>query len=211
MSVHMLMLTDLAKGLFKKAIPMSGTSFIKAWPFAARNNLTERLATSLGWDGKGGEKGILEVLENADAKELVVAESQLLTTEEKFIDHTPFPFTPVIEPYVNEKTFLSKDPVLMGREAWSSNIDCMIGGTSLEGGMMMLWLAQANIEELFKDPTNFPLCRELGLDVTVPKDKEKAFEYGIKLKSFYFGDSEPSMSTLNEYLAVWFLLMRFKQ
>ncbi|XP_037044487.1 esterase B1-like [Bradysia coprophila] len=200
-SVHMLMMTDLARGLFKKAIPMSGTAFIKAWPFAAKNNLTERLASSLGWDGKGGERGILEVLENADAKELVVAESKLLTTEERFINHTPFPFTPVIEPYVNEKTFLAKDPVLMGREAWSNSIDCMIGGTSLEGGMMMLWLIQAKLEELFKDPAHFTLTRELGLDITIPKDKEKATEYGSKLKSFYFGDSKPSMDTLKEYLS----------
>lgn len=198
----MLMMSDLARGLFKRAIPMSGTSFIKAWPFAARNNLTERLAKSLGWDGSGGEKGILEVLENADAKELVTAESQLLTKEEIFIDHTAFPFTPVIEPYVNERTFLGKDPVLLGREAWSNNIDCMLGGTSFEGGMMLMWIGGVKLEEFFEDHANFTLPRELGLDVTKLADKRKASEYGLKLKKFYFGDNSPSSDTLKEYLTV---------
>lgn len=198
----MLMMSDLARGLFRKAIPMSGTSFIKAWPFAARNNLTERLATSLGWDGKGGEKGILEILENADAKELVEAENKLLTDEERFIDHTEFPFTPVIEPYINERTFLAKDPVLLGRDAWSNNIDCMLGGATLEGGMMMMWFSQVKLDEIYKDPANFTLTRELGLDVTKLEDKQKASEYGAKLKQCYFGDKSPSSETLKEYLSV---------
>lgn len=198
----MLMMTELARGLFRRAIPMSGTSFIKAWPFAARKNLTERLATSLGWDGQGGEQGILEVLENADAKELVTAESKLLTTEEMFIDHTTFPFTPVIEPYINEKTFLAKDPVLLGRDSWSNDIDCMIGGTSLEGGMMLMWIDRVKLEEVYSDPANFTLTRELGLNTTETKDKEKASEYGRRLQKFYFGDKKPSLETLKEYLAV---------
>lgn len=196
------MMTHLAKGLFRRAIPMSGTAFIKAWPNAAKKNLTERLATSLGWDGKGGEKGILDVLENADAKEIVIAESLLLTNEEKFIDHTPFPFTPVIEPYANERTFFSKDPVLLGRDAWSNNIDCMLGGTSLEGGMMWMWLDQVKLEEFFEDPANFTLTRELGLDVSKPEDKRKASEYGNKLKKLYFGDKSVSSETMKEYLTV---------
>lgn len=203
------MMTDLAKGLFKRAIPMSGTSFIKAWPFAARKNLTERLALSLGWDGKGGEKGILEVLENADAKELVTAESKLLTKEEVFADHTAFPFTPVIEPYVNERTFLGKDPILLGRDAWSNSIDCMLGGTSLEGAMMLMWIGGVKLEEIFEDLANFTLPRELGLDVTKPEDKRKASEYGAKLKKFYFGDKAPSSETLKEYLSVSVVQCRF--
>lgn len=202
MSVHMLMMTELARGLFKRAIPMSGTSFIKAWPYAAKINLTEKLATSLGWDGKGGERGILEVLENAGAKQLVEAENKLLTAENIFIDHTAFPFTPVIEPYVNERTFLAKDPVLVGRHSWSNNVDCMIGGASTEGGMMLMWLHRINLEDAFKDPANFTLTRELGLDITNQSDREKASEYGKKLKNFYFGEKEPSSQTLKEYLSV---------
>lgn len=196
------MMSDLARGLFRKAIPMSGTSFIKSWPFAVRKDLTERLATSLGWDGNGGEKGILEVLENADAKELVVAESKLLTNEEIFIEHTAFPFTPVIEPYINERTFLAKDPVLLGRDAWSNDIDCMLGGTTLEGGMMFMFIHKVKLEEIYEDPAHFTLTRELGLDITKPEDKRKAVEYGTTLKKLYFGDNSPSSSTLKEYLTV---------
>lgn len=195
------MMSELARGLFHRAIPMSGTSFIKAWPFAVRKDLTERLAKSLGWDGEGGEKGILEVLENADARELVT-KSKLLTPEEIFVDHTTFPFTPVIEPYVNEKTFLGKDPVLLGRDSWSNNIDCLLGGTSNEGGMMLMWIDQVNLEEILRDPISLTLIREVGLDITKPEDKQKATEYGEKLKKLYFGESSPSSETIKQYLLV---------
>lgn len=196
------MMTELARGLFQKAIPMSGTGFIKAWPFAIRKDLTERLAMAVGWDGKGGEKGILDVLESVDAREIVKAEVTLLTREEKLEEHTLFPFTPVIEPYVNERTFLPKDPVLLGRTAWSNNIDCMLGGTSVEGGLMAMLVNQRTIPESFNDPIALVLTRELGLDVTNPSDRQKASEYGEKLRNLYFGDSFAPDMTKQYFLVI---------
>lgn len=200
--MHLLMMSELAKGLFHKAIPMSGTSFIKAWPFSAKKELTVRLAKSLGWDGTGGEKELLEVLENATIKDLCDAESKLLTKEEIYGEHVCFPFTPVIEPYVNEKTLLSKDPVLLGREAWSNDIDCMLGGTSLEGILMLAWMKGVKLDEYLQDSAALTLTRELGLDMTKPSDKQKAFELGEKLRKLYFGDSLPSSDLLDQYFLV---------
>ena len=196
------MMSDQAKGLFHKAIPLSGTSFIKAWPFAPTTELTEKLALALGWNGKNGERGILEVLENVSAFDLVEAESKLLTNEDIFAKHICFPFTPVVEPYVNERTFLPKDPVLLGREAWSKDINCMLGGTSLEGGMMLLWMKDAKFEEILRDPAGLTLARELGLDVTKPSDKQKALKYGEKLKKFYFGEGSITSDMKHQYLLV---------
>lgn len=183
---------------------MSGTSFIKAWSFAPKKDLTERLAKSLGWDGKEGEKGILETLESASAKDIVEAEAKLLTKDENFSEHIMFPFTPVIEPYVNEKTFLPKDPVLLGRETWSNDIDSLIGVTSLEGGMMLVLLSdpQCKFHEFFEDSASFTLTRELGLDMEKPSDRQKAAEYGEKLKKLYFGEGPISADMRNQYLSV---------
>lgn len=198
------MMTPLAKGLFHRAIPMSGTGFIKAWSFADKPELTERLAMALGWDGKDGEKGILDTLENTSVKDIVEAESKLLTNEEKFTEHIYFPFTPVIEPYVNERTFLPKDPVLLGREAWSNDIDSIIGGTSLEGGMMIMSFKEVerNFHEFFHDPAAFTLTRELGLDMTKQSDKQKASKYGERLKKFYFGEGPITADMRDQYLLV---------
>lgn len=201
-SVHMLMMTNLAKGLFQRAIPMSGTSFIKAWASSKNKEMTERLAKSLGWNGTGGDKAILDLFESVSAKDLVAAEAKLLTPQDFFAEHVCFPFTPVIEPYVNERTFLAKDPVLLGREAWSNDIDCMLGGTSLEGGMMLIFPSQGKFHECLEDTAVLPLIRELGLDTAKPSDKQKASEFGDKLKKLYFGESSISAETRDQYLLV---------
>lgn len=182
---------------------MSGTSFIKTWPFAAKKGLTERLAKALGWDGTGGERKILEVLENADGKELVKNEMDLLTTEEKIAEHILFPFTPVIEPYVTMNSFLPKDPMFMRHEAWSNEIDCMLGGTSLEGGLMAMF--SDNFHEFFQHSDALPPLRVLDLDSRNPADKRKISEVGRTLQKLYFGENLPSPETRFQYFQVIFM------
>lgn len=118
---------------------MSGTGLIKTWPIIDKKNLVERLAKTLGWDGIGGEKGFLEVLERVEPDVLMKAEYELLTKKEIYQEHIMFPLTPVVEPYITPTTFIPKDPVLMARKAWSKDIDCMIGVTSFEGGLMFMF------------------------------------------------------------------------
>lgn len=202
-SVHYLMMSDLAKGLFHKAIPMSGTSFIKTWPFADKKELTERLAKGLGWDGTGGERKILEVLENAEAKQIVEVEMSLLTKEEFFQEYILFPFTPVIEPYVSENTFMAVDPVLMGRKAWSNDIDCMIGATSLEGVLMGLSPDFPHFYDFIQN-SDALVTRELKLNASNPSDQQKITKYGKKLRKLYFDDKTPSAETRLQYLLVVF-------
>lgn len=81
------MMSEEAKGLSPRAIPFHGT---------------------------GGETGIFDVLENAI--KLILVEAAILTEKEKVTEHILFLFTPVVEPYINERTFLPKDPVLLGRK-----------------------------------------------------------------------------------------------
>jgi carboxylesterase type B len=193
------MMSDLAKGLFHRAIPMSGTSFIKTWAFADKPELTERLAKRLGWDGTGGEKKILEVLENADAKQIVEEEAKLLTEDEFFREHIMFPFTPVIEPYVTENTFMAEDPVIAGRKAWSNDIDCLIGATSLEGSLFGMNPAFSRFYDFIQRPEDL-ITRELKLNPE--KDQEKIQTIGKKLMKFYFGDKLPSAVDRQQFLLV---------
>lgn len=198
------MMSELGKGLFRKAIPMSGTSFMKSWLFTDKHELAERLAKAVGWNEQGGERGLLEALESATAEDIVAAEAGLLTQEEKLVENISFPFTPVIEPYVNKRTFLAKDPVLVGRQNWSNNIDCLIGGCSLEGAISLMWLNECKDSwpEFYQDPAAFTLTRELRLDLSKPSDKQKATEYGLKLKKLYFGEGVVTPDTRNQYLLV---------
>lgn len=197
------MISPQARGLFQKAVPMSGTSFIKTWTFSAKKDLTERLARLLGWDGIGGEKGILDVLENADVKDIVKFEAQLLTNEEMFIDHILFPFAPVIEPYETENSFLPKDPVLMARDAWSNEIDCVIGGTSLEGGLMTMFDIEGKMIEYVQDSKTFAPWLALGLE-----DQKNIANIGERLKKLYFGHDTPTVENRRQYFLVFFFVTR---
>ena len=80
-SVHSHMISNISKGLFHKAIPMSGVSFNKCWSLVPRRNWAEKLAVKLGWNGIGTDKDILEFLENAEALDIVNACGVLLTDE----------------------------------------------------------------------------------------------------------------------------------
>lgn len=193
------MMSDLAKGLFHRAIPMSGTSFIKTWTFADKKELTHRLAKGLGWDGTGGDKEILEILETSDAKKIVEVEASLLTDEEVFREHIMFPFTPVIEPYLTENTFMATDPVLAGRKAWSNDIDCLIGSTSLEGSLFGLSPAFSRFHEFIQSSDAF-VTRELKLNSQ--KDQAKIRKIGEKLKKLYYVEELPSADNRLPFLLV---------
>jgi cholinesterase len=65
-SVHYHMISEHSRGLFHKAIPMSGVAFNNAWTLQPRRNWAFRLANSLGYEGSQKESDILEFLESAD-------------------------------------------------------------------------------------------------------------------------------------------------
>lgn len=191
------MLSQQAKGLFQKSIPMS--PFINTCSPADKKDLTERLAKSLGWDGTGGERKILEVLEAADAKKIVAIEKNLLTKEEIFLEHILFPFTPVIEPYETANSFLLKDPVLLLSGAWSNDIDCLLGGTSLEGGMMPMF--EEGWPEVLQNPLAFIKnpSRELNSKIC---DNERISILNEKMRKLYVDESSPANEGVHQFMLV---------
>lgn len=84
-AVHFHTISDYSKGLFHKAIPMSGCALNKTWTCIPRRDWAKRLAIKLGWNGNGGEKEILEFLEDSDPCEVADACDNLLTDEVKQI------------------------------------------------------------------------------------------------------------------------------
>lgn len=78
-SVHYHMVSDLSRGLFQRAIVMSGC-VLNNWSVVPRRKFSERLAKALGWNGQGGERAALEVLVKADP-ESIVREQEVLLNE----------------------------------------------------------------------------------------------------------------------------------
>jgi len=200
-SVHAHMISDHSKDLFHKAIPMSGTSFIKTWTLSPKKDHAQRLAKSLGWNGEGGERSLLEFLEKADARDLMKNSEKILKRREMFVEHILFPFVPTVEPYVTANTFFPKDPVLMALDAWSNDIPCMIGGNSLEGGVMSK--VGDDFEDYFKDNLELLVpINLLGPHIDDSTSKHLQEKYGRKFSQLYFDGKSPSADDRAKYFKV---------
>jgi hypothetical protein len=161
---------------------MSGCALIKLWSYAKPHNPLESqiIARKLGWNGVGGEKEILDVLENADPFEIVKAFESSLSLENISQEDSDlrYCFWTVIEPYPSENCFIPKDPLLMAREAWGNDIDMMIGACASEGIFHLAFYEDLEILSARKVFSN-----ELGLKY----DNEKLESYRKQIEKLYYG------------------------
>lgn len=176
---------------------MSGCAFNKTWNVIPQRNYAERLAKLLGYTGSESAKDVLEFLENADIWQVVASSFATGSDEEKFGENIMITFGPTIEPYISENCFIPKDPILMAREAWSNDIDCIFTGDSFEGILMSVYAKDCWVKPL-QNYNYFAPIIELGIDV----NSEKAEKYGKIIKEIYFGDKVPSMENHENYLHV---------
>lgn len=191
------MLSDVSKGLFKNAILMSGSAFCKPWSLIPRLDWSLRLAKHLGYGGVAKEKDVLEFLEKPDGAAIVQAAKKVLTFEEEIGLHILYAFGPVKEPFVSKNCFIPKDPILMAREAWSKDVNLMVGATSNEGILRANCEAK-KISDVLQNVNFFAPALELGVDVK----SDKACDYGKQLKKVYYGSSSPSETNQLPYLYV---------
>lgn len=129
-SVHYMMITDQTKGLFHKAICMSGNS-LSPWAVTPQFNWPYRLAVAIGYTGENNDYDIFQYLKTAKGSDIVKA-SDLCSDVEKR-ERIGFSFGPVIEPYITDHCVVPKKPIEMMRTAWSNSIPMVIGGVSNEG------------------------------------------------------------------------------
>lgn len=79
-AVHCHLLSDMSKGLFHKAILMSGTA-LSPWSIHPHKNVADRLAKRVGWSGEGGTEKMMKVLRSAGPKTLLKAQEYFVTRE----------------------------------------------------------------------------------------------------------------------------------
>lgn len=83
-SVHYHMISEMSRGLFHKAIAMSGTA-LNMWSLGPISRVSERLAKAIGWTGEGGYKKMVEILRSAKSEAIIKAQDKLITKEVKDI------------------------------------------------------------------------------------------------------------------------------
>ncbi|GAB0093837.1 Carboxylic ester hydrolase [Sergentomyia squamirostris] len=192
-SVHYHMISSQSRGLFDRAIVQSGTT-LNNWSVVPARNWAKRLAVALGWSGDGNTKDMVDFLRKAEPKTIVKAQEGILTPHERK-DRILFPFGPIIEPYISKGCFIPRDPVEMCREAWSHSIPIIIGGTSDEGLF--------SYREVFDHPdtVNQLSCEHLvPLELELEQKGPKCLALGEKIRQFYFGDQQPSIEVINNYI-----------
>lgn len=164
-------MVESSRGLFNKAIVMSGSPVANEALFSDKN-YAFKLAKKLGFDGDN-ESDVLGFLEKANV--LSMAEAQLTLIENEIDFPRPLPFGPCIEPYENDSSFMLKAPIDLLKSAWSNEIDVMIGGTSGEG-----MVSKSDFDEKNPDYES-----KIPMDIMLKVDDQKLKEYAARLKDFY--------------------------
>jgi len=194
-ATHFMMCTDQTKGLFHKAIPMSGTVH-NYWSDNPSEDFAFRLAQQCGFTGENNDAKVLEHLQGVSARDLV---NHNLITPEHRRNGMLFAFGPTVESYVGDDCVVPKSPVEMARDAWSNNIPAMLGGTSFEG-LFMYAAVSANLKGL--DTLNQDPLRLVPREVREVNSEKKNLEYAQRLIRTFFGDAPPSSALFMNILDV---------
>ncbi|KAH8369265.1 hypothetical protein KR009_006095 [Drosophila setifemur] len=129
-SVHFMMCLPQAKGLFHKAIMMSG-SMLSPWVDAPeRQGLFCRLAIAAGYEGPSEEAAMLKFLRLVEAEKLVGHD--FFTARDRCFGFL-HPFVPGLEPANTDGGLINVPFTELMNSAWSCQVPLLLGGTSFEG------------------------------------------------------------------------------
>uniref|UniRef100_A0A336MQG4 Carboxylic ester hydrolase n=3 Tax=Culicoides sonorensis TaxID=179676 RepID=A0A336MQG4_CULSO len=208
-SVHYLMLSPMASGLFHRAICQSGTA-LNTW--ARAPHARERafaLGKVLGLETNDTSK-LLEHLRTVSPKMLIDAAPLTLTPEDAR-SNIGLPFVPVIEDSwadsqwegtmdaFKEGHFLAEEPLELIKKKNYNNVPLLLGYNTHE--------AMLFIRRLRKDPSLIKAIesdfeRLIPSDLQIPggKSSEAVVSVGKDVRDFYLGSRAVSNDTLEEMI-----------
>ncbi|KAL7728245.1 hypothetical protein ACLKA6_007351 [Drosophila palustris] len=192
-STHYMMCTEQTRGLFHKAIPMSGTLH-NYWSNTRPADFAYRLAKFHGYEGENVDGQVLDYLRTVEPYKLV--DYNLVTAEERR-NGCLYAFGPTVEPYLTPDCVVPKPQLEMARDAWTNELPTMLGGVSFEG-LFMYPALKANpkgMDTLLQDP-----LRMTPHDVREVNTEQQNLEFSEKLIKLYFGDETPSSELLMTFL-----------
>lgn len=192
---HYHLLSERSRGLFHRAIIMSGSAF-GPWSVGTTDDYAYRLARALGYRGSvDDEKSIYKVILEANPIRIVELQDQLLTEEELTIGKL-FAFGPVLEPYVTENTFIYDHPFKMSQDAWGNTLDVIIGGCSMEGLLMYPTITPEAMSSLGD------FSAVVSQNVHLDRHSEKCKAKGLKVRNFYYGHETPTIDNIDPYIHI---------
>lgn len=194
-AIHLLLLSNMSRGLFKQAIMQSGSALS---PFALQTNprvRAEDIGKKLGLAFNSTET-LMKQLREVDFRKILRVERSLLQMD-KPLGLRAFDFVPTVEPADStEEVFLADDPINIMMNGSYQNVPIIIGTTSNEGLLMVReYLLDGSVFERYnKNPDFFvPLSFNLQKNSTNVKEVADAF------KSLYFNGMQLSEDKLEEW------------
>ncbi|XP_049789550.1 esterase FE4-like isoform X1 [Schistocerca nitens] len=184
-SVHYLVLSPLAKGLFHKAIAESGAA-LNPWAFARNTrDRAYRLAQSFGYSGANNTTDIVQFLLTVDAYQLVSNPYAALPMED-IMGIFQMVFVPSVEPQ-HDGAFLTGEPTVLLSQGAYNDVPYMTGGTSAE---CLFFVAPSGglstAEQIAQLDQNFELM--IGPDLRLPTAEQRT-QGAREVRSFYYGDA----------------------
>ncbi|KAF4527500.1 hypothetical protein B566_EDAN015438 [Ephemera danica] len=167
-SVHFLMMSPLAKGLFHRAIVQSGSAF-NDWAFERQpERLAADLVARMGCDCRN-ESLMMACLRASNAQTLAERSTAIMTE-----NNLPRVFAPIMEPVGTEGAFLSADPsspVSLG-QIRMNDVPLMAGVMTHEAIYHLIGLGDKNPEEELQKNREHYVPEILGINVNSSKFEE---------------------------------------
>lgn len=187
-------LSPMSKGLFHRAIAMSGVPLCDwSLPYEPRKRAFI-LGKELGIHTNDA-KELLEYLQSLPVEKLVNVNPAVLASEVVTNNIIKmFPFTPVVEKHLGNENFLTESPEESLRKGKVNEVDVLIGYTNEEalvgiGSYEELMPLYEKFAEMF-------LPRELSLKCT----PDQCLKLGDEIRQHYFGTKQISCKTVREFV-----------
>ncbi|CAH0586805.1 unnamed protein product [Chrysodeixis includens] len=189
-------ISPMSKGLFKKAIAMSGVPLCD-WsvPFAPRKRAFV-LGRQLGIETEDPQE-LLDYLQSLPVERLFDTNPTVLSFEERNDNKLKFyHFTPVVEKDFGKEQFLTEDPLEALKNKRINNVDVIVGCTNEETVVGIKTLEDSLLETYSQHP-----------EVLVPRKilnkctPETILEVADKIKEHYFKESKISTSNMRQVIS----------
>ncbi|KAJ0183513.1 hypothetical protein K1T71_001489 [Dendrolimus kikuchii] len=189
-------LSPLSKGLFQRAISMSGVP-ICDWslPYQPRRRAFT-LGKILGLETEDSVK-LLEFLQSIPCEKLTLQKPNIMAYEEVIHNNQIkfYHFTPVVERNFGGSHFLTENPLDVLRKGNINDVDIFIGHTNEESLVAVQWFEDSYIKDYNKFP-EILAPREIALKANY----DNVLEASDAIRRYFFGTKKVSVENMREFL-----------
>ncbi|XP_034827854.1 esterase FE4-like [Maniola hyperantus] len=185
-SVDLLMISKMAKGLFHKVIPESGS---KTAPFTVQVDPianAKKIAKELNYSN-------VDDIENLEKYYKTAPYEKLYEVDLGKDKHTSFVFFPCVERNIGEEIFLDDDPVNIIKKGAYTKLPMLYGISDMEG------IFRTKYFDDWKDQMNEKFADFIPVNLKFSNEEEKE-KVAQKIKEFYFGNETINEESILEYI-----------